>query len=321
MTTKISPLALTESEFHSFRKSGIGGSDVAAICGISPFRRPLDVWMDKMGLSAPKDSPAIHWGKRLERIVADEFGLINECEICPGVRLQNGICIGDTDAMIPSRRSVLEVKTASAYSASEWGPSETDEIPDYYITQVQWYLGLLPPDEYVAADVAVLIGGRDFRQYRIERNAELFDVLRQRAEEFWKKFVVTKTPPPSDGSIEDIRARLKFHPADDGQMLTASPEIDALADELADAKAYLKKAEEKAAALEDRLKLIIGDASGINGNGWKCSWKKTKDGQAVDWKKACALAGVSEDIITQCTSEKKGTRRFLFKSTTTKTEE
>lgn len=319
MTTTISPLCLTQGEFHQFRKSGIGGSDVAAICGISPFRRPLDVWMDKMGLSTPKDSPALHWGTRLERIIADEFGLTHDCEIMPGVRLQDGIRLGNTDAMIPSRRSLLEVKTASAYKSAEWGESGTDDIPDYYITQVQWYLGLLDPDEFEAADIAVLIGGNDFRTYRIERNDSLIDVLKERAEDFWAKYVKTGTPPETDGSAEDLRARLTFHPEDDGRILEATPEIEALAAELSKERAGLKSAEERVEALELRLKNIIGDASGINGNGWKCSWKKTKDGQSVDWKKACSLAAVSEEIISQCTSEKKGTRRFLFKST--KTEE
>ena len=31
------------------RRSGIGGSDIAAICGLSPYQTPYDVWLDKLG--------------------------------------------------------------------------------------------------------------------------------------------------------------------------------------------------------------------------------------------------------------------------------
>lgn len=56
------------------RKSGIGGSDVAAVLGMSPWRSPMDVWLEKTGRSEPvEENDAMYWGKKLEALVADRY--------------------------------------------------------------------------------------------------------------------------------------------------------------------------------------------------------------------------------------------------------
>ena len=58
---RYSPLVLTETESLSreqwleYRRLGIGGSDVAAITGISPFRTARDVYYDKLGIAAVEE--------------------------------------------------------------------------------------------------------------------------------------------------------------------------------------------------------------------------------------------------------------------------
>lgn len=56
------------------RQKGIGGSDVAAILGLSPWRTPYDVYLDKIG-EAPKEltSQAAHFGTKLEAAKGGEF--------------------------------------------------------------------------------------------------------------------------------------------------------------------------------------------------------------------------------------------------------
>ena len=56
------------------RRTGIGGSDVAAVLGLNPWKTPLDVWNDKLGLSEDKGmtEPA-YWGTVLEDTVAKEL--------------------------------------------------------------------------------------------------------------------------------------------------------------------------------------------------------------------------------------------------------
>ena len=66
---------MTDREtFLEIRRHGIGGSDVAAILGLSKFRTALDVFNDKTEKAAPQEeTEAMHWGTLLEDVVAKEF--------------------------------------------------------------------------------------------------------------------------------------------------------------------------------------------------------------------------------------------------------
>lgn len=59
--------------FLARRRQGIGGSDVGAICGVDPFRGPLDVYNEKIGVWEEPDNPNMDAGRRLEPIVKDLY--------------------------------------------------------------------------------------------------------------------------------------------------------------------------------------------------------------------------------------------------------
>lgn len=70
---------LTREEWLDYRKKGIGGSDVAAIMGISPFATIRDLYNNKVGIlpAIPKEEES-NWvakevGHRLEDLVAEIF--------------------------------------------------------------------------------------------------------------------------------------------------------------------------------------------------------------------------------------------------------
>ena len=312
--TVMTPLIADHEAWLAQRQKGLGGSDIAAIIGLSPWTTPIDVWMQKTGRAGAKEeTAAMHWGHNLESVIADEYARVTGNMVMPGVHLVNGCRVGNTDGMVPGQKRILEVKTASPFAAKDWGEPGTDEIPEYYLTQVQWYLGLLPEDEYEGADVPVLIGGNDFRIYKVDRNPDLISQLTEYGETWWKKYVDTDEAPPTDGTVEDLRSRILLHPADDGTMLASTADIDSLARELAEAREAMKGAEAQVEALELQLKNIIGDSSGIKGSDWSCTWKASKPSRKTDWEAACMKAGVSPAIIDECTSIRPGSRRFLFK--------
>jgi len=64
----------TEAAWLAERKRGIGGSDAAAILGLSKFRTPLQVYLDKIGQAPPIEETApMRWGKKLEPLILDEY--------------------------------------------------------------------------------------------------------------------------------------------------------------------------------------------------------------------------------------------------------
>lgn len=66
-------MALTEKQLE-FRRNGIGSSDIAAIVGLSRYRKPIDVYADKRGLTEPQpETPAMKAGSRMEPVTAQYF--------------------------------------------------------------------------------------------------------------------------------------------------------------------------------------------------------------------------------------------------------
>ena len=65
---------LPEEEWLAYRRRGIGGSDVAAIMGISPFRTARDLYFGKRGIAPFEDNEgnwvAMKMGHFLEDLVA-----------------------------------------------------------------------------------------------------------------------------------------------------------------------------------------------------------------------------------------------------------
>ena len=69
---------LSREDWLSFRRKGIGGSDAAAIMGMSPFCTKRDLYYDKLGIQPVMDEEEDNWvakevGHRLEDLVAEIF--------------------------------------------------------------------------------------------------------------------------------------------------------------------------------------------------------------------------------------------------------
>lgn len=182
------------------RKQGIGGSDASVVCGISRYKSPVELWMEKTGqLPAQEAGEAAYWGNLLESLVREEFtkrtgiAVTKPAAIFQSVEhpwmLANvdGLCEDETHGLC-----VFEAKTASAFKAGEW----ENGIPDEYLLQVQHYLAVLGCQ---GAYVAALIGGNRFRWTFVERDEELISLLISLEENFWKH-VEKGVPPALDGS-------------------------------------------------------------------------------------------------------------------------
>ncbi|MDP3766551.1 MAG: YqaJ viral recombinase family protein, partial [Dehalococcoidia bacterium] len=64
---------MDDAAWLAARRAGIGGTDAAAILGLSPFRTPLDVYLDKTGAAQDErtETQPMRWGKALEPVIAE----------------------------------------------------------------------------------------------------------------------------------------------------------------------------------------------------------------------------------------------------------
>jgi putative phage-type endonuclease len=183
-------------EQKEIRRSGLGGSDIAAICGLNQYKTPLDVYMDKIGEGKEIElNEAIDMGNRLEPVVADIYAEKTGKtlkEVPTIFHPSMPYMLANVDRMIVEDNAVLEIKTTNSRNEHLWGSEGSDEIPMAYLLQCAHY-ALITDAPYV--DIAVLIGGYNFKMYKYNRNAELEYKIIQKAAQFWNDNVVKRIPP------------------------------------------------------------------------------------------------------------------------------
>ena len=139
------------------------------------------------------------------------------------------------------RYGVLELKTTSEYNKDEW---TGDTVPDSYYAQVQHYL-------YVTglsfAYIACLVGGNDYKEFYIERSLEDIDYLQEKANDFWKNYVMKKVPPMLDGSDSYSKYLLEKADKENEEVIELNG-LNAKAEEI-------KALEEQMKSLEQQIKL------------------------------------------------------------------
>lgn len=320
MTAAIKTADMSRDDWLEERTKGIGGSDVATVLGLNPYKTPLELWEEKTGKTKGKTAgEAAYWGTQLEDLVAKEFSKRT------GMKVQrvnfmltageDGWMRGNIDRAIVNtdiagRVSVLkpekaaecgrllttdvglECKTANQFMADQWGDSQEQEIlagqvvtdhkiPLYYETQIQWYMAVTGLSKFY---VAVLIGGNDFRMYEVPRDEDVIQALVSQCEAFWKNNVLADVPP-APVNVEDIK---KLYRKDNGEMTEATNEEAADIGELRTLKERIKELQEQEKAVASRVIMAIGEKAGLLIGGAKAVTYKAMNStrfSSTDFKK------------------------------------
>jgi len=239
---------MSREEWLAERRKGIGGSDAAAILGMNPYKSPLAVYMDKLGL-APEipDNEAMRQGRDLEQYVADRF-----CEATgKKVRRVNRILqhpeypwmLANIDRDVVGEDAGLECKTTSVYNRTEFARGD---VPPVYYWQCQWYMAVTG---YPSWYLAVLVLNKDFHVFEISRNDEHIAYMIDKARSFWFDHVLAGIPPLPSGSDGDD---------DLVAMLPTTREADEIADlqDIEDDIVLMQTLKGEADDLDKRIKAI-----------------------------------------------------------------
>jgi predicted phage-related endonuclease len=160
------------------------------------------------------------------------------------------------------------------------------------------------------ADLAVLIAGDEFRIYSLRADTEFQDHLFELADRFWIDCILPKKPPAPDFSeryAEYLSARF---PSEARDVLFAPPEAEKWARQLHHARAEMDIAERLETEAKNNLKAICGQASGLQGDGWKVSWRQSKGRVSTDWEAIASELNAPPHLIARHTAEKPGPRVF-----------
>lgn len=251
---------LTPTQLEA-RKHGIGGSDAAAVLGLSPYRTPLDVYLEKVGEKEPpdlSDVEAVHWGQVLEGVVAEEFsrrtGLKVRRRNQTLVHPLHGFMLAHVDRQLVGERVGLEIKTTSPFVTRDLGQDGTDKIPDPWLIQVAHYLEVTGWDAFY---VAALVGGQRLRIFRVDRDPDLADMLVERETWFWNECVEKRMPPPPT-TVEDLAL---LYASDNGGQVEASPSVIEALTDLKTLKGTKKDLDTRIEELEFVVKAHLGESA------------------------------------------------------------
>lgn len=237
-------------EWRAARRNGVGGSDAAAVVGLDPYKTPIDVYNEKLGL-IPEFTG--NWntkrGNAMEPLMRQHYAEKIGVPVHVPARMlhhpKHHFMFTSLDgfATVGGVDRLWEGKTA--VSGSDWGDEGTDQIPVKYGIQVQHALCVLGVD---VSDVSVSIAGMEPKYYVVERDRDLQEMIVEREHDFWQSVTAKKEPEPQTTS--EIIART---PMRHGTSAVITSELNQKFAELLDVRVEKKEAE----ARESELKEII----------------------------------------------------------------
>lgn len=250
---------MTEADWQIYRanQKGIGGSEVATILGLNPFKSKFLLWLEKTGQTPREDvnNQYVEWGNLLEPVIREKFKAETGFKV-----YQNNFVLAhdvhefmlanlDGEVQDPafSGRGVLEIKTANERRKKDW----ENGVPIHYLTQIQHYLAVTG---YEYAYCAVLIGGNDFKYFLIHRDDYVIDKIISAELEF-NEMVEKVIPPEISGSKNESDWLQEQFPTALDEEMALAPDIELLALEYHALSAEIKEATKRADEIKNKIRL------------------------------------------------------------------
>lgn len=271
MKKLVSTLNLDKESWLRYRKNGLGGSDAGAVCGLNPYRTAIEVYYDKTSEEIEEiDNEAMRQGRELEEYVARRF-----CE-ASGKKVRranamfydekNPFMLADVDRMVVGENAGLECKTASPYMMDQW----TDEyLPISYQIQCYHYMSVCKADAWY---LAVVIYGKAFKYYRIERDDEVIENLIRIEKEFWNAHVISGVMPDPDGSKTADSVIADRFKGSQGLVIPLYG-FDEQLRRRQELLSVIDHMETEKRQIDQQLKIYLGDAEMAENEHYKVSWK------------------------------------------------
>lgn len=258
------------------RSQFIGGSDIAAVMGMSRWKTPLQLWAEKKGKvqSEVYDPESAEIGKEMEDYVSRWFSKQTGMKLRRDSRSfkhpKYSYMVGHIDRWIVGEDALFEAKTASAFKLKEW---DKESIPTEYLLQVMWYLGLVRKK---TGYIAVLIGGNRRIWKKIEFDKNLFDQMVKSAKEFKEEYLDKDLMPIAISGDDDFVDELWPESLPESTMTFEGEDeekINNLIEERVGGLQVIKDAEREIDAINAKIKQKLGDNEvGMTGQ-YIVSWR------------------------------------------------
>lgn len=248
------------------RSEGIGASEAAVVLGFSPYMTPYELWRIKTGRDEAQpilNESRVRLRHAHEETVAQEYAFQKNCKVRRSnktlyhKKYPHILC--HLDRIIVGKQKLLECKSSTSYMKKFWGENGTDQVPDYYVAQVQHQYSVT---DYEEGDLAVLIDIDDFRAYEIPRDNYSIKVLEEQIDHFWR-YHVLEDNAPEPTNRNDL---LLMYPTSNGNLIEPTDEIITEIDHLKMADSKITELEKIKKTHEKNIIYFIGENDGIVGD-------------------------------------------------------
>lgn len=311
------------------KQLGVGGSESAAILGLSPYSCSAQVFYEKLGLAGrqrttslpmiigieDEDKIAKLWSHYDSNYGPDSIPVNYEAKsvLRKPLKLDRIIVNPDYPALFanPDRlfkngktRAILEIKTINHWEAQKWESG----VPIHYIVQIQHYM-LVCKVRY--AELAILEANNRIDVIPFEPSKEIQERIIEKCTAFWNdvqearriianggmELDIQHLVPPPDGSdayTEFLKERYKDGGVDPEQVVTATESELAALSELLILKEQQEELVRALSLREQQLRDKMGEAPVLDfGERYgRVTWRADKNG-----KRAFKLAGVRKDEV------------------------
>ena len=262
---------LSEEEWLAYRRKGIGGSDVAALLGISPWRTARDLYFDKLNIVAVEDNEdnwvALEMGHLLEPLVAKIFQHRTGYKVYQIKKMfqhpQYSWMLADVDYFVElpdGSTAILEIKTTNYNARDNWWLNGEETVPVYYETQGRHYMAVMNVDRCF---FCCLYGNNEeetiIREIRRDESYEEEMIFLEQY--FWENHVLMRIKGALFWALEDSKGK-------NGHLFLTSEALQKEALQLLNAKIPIPSlrlhAQEVSDVLEDMI--LHGEVVSVKGD-------------------------------------------------------
>jgi len=285
-------VAQRSPEWIEARRLGLSSTDIPILLGLSPYKSEAALAREKMGTPDPeqpdpKRDRMMRLGLALESVVRAEE------EIEHGIRLRrvNRLLTHPTlpwavtslDFERVGEKTIVEVKSSRA---GRWD----DGLPQDVEAQCAWQMLV---SGYPRVHVALLRSGSELQCFDLEHDPDTAAGLVVVAEDFRRRLDVGG---PFAENAASVKARW---PADDGGEMVADADTAEAVRALLDVRARRSELQTAEERLETAIKQRMADAAVLIGQGFRVTWRRTRDTTVTDWK------SVADGLLRQLPDEQR----------------
>ena len=294
---------MSDDEWHLWRRSGLGGSDVAAVLGLSPWSSPYSLWAEKVGLIPrdPSSSEAQEAGKMLEAAIGPWF----TARTGLGVYGEQNRCEHPGQPWMRCTIDGIVAEHGRAVGVAEWKVTQdtpeswAEKVPDYYACQATWNMLVTGTTRCWFGVLHTAFGRLRFRTYEFTLDESDAKFVQARCEKFWTEHVVTGEPPEIDAHEATTEALTAMWPEATGGT-EAPAELQAALVQREQWKQTRATADEQVQRIDNWVRSVLGDAELLTIGGEKAASWKWQTTRRVDVK---ALGADHPELVEQYRNE------------------